>query len=257
MTQLQTFFDYLNNFFDHIYVITIERAKDRHIRIEKELEGLNYEMFFGKDKQFFSIEELKSANIYDEELAQRHHRYHKSMHAGQIGCAWSHVEVYKDIIAKGYERALILEDDVVIDQRFIFTAIEVLGHLPQDWELLYLGFAEREIPPPNASVKKAIYHVLRSAGLFKYTHKTINHLYPKKVGTHLYEAGYHDCTHAYAIKQVTAKKLLQLQQPISFVADNLLSFAITNELVRGYIMLPKVINQQYQVGVESTSYLNH
>ena len=40
------------------------------------------------------------------------------------------------------------------------------------------------------------------------------------------------------------------------VVDNLLAHAVTNEIVKGYILMPKLIHQQYQVGIGSASYLN-
>jgi glycosyl transferase family 25 len=256
MEDRQHFFQQLNSFFDHIYVITLERATDRHEHIRKELAGLNYGLFFGKDKQQFSIEALKASRAYDEEAAKKHHRYSKPMQSGQIGCAWSHAEVYKDILSKGHQKALILEDDVVINQKTIHFFQQTMKELPSDWELLYLGYAEREIAPPGLIFKKLFYHTLRLFGAVKFSHTTINHLYPKKLSTHIAEAGYHDCTHAYAITKSAAEKLLRLQQPISFVADNLLAHAITNQLVKGYITRPQFILQQYQVGTSSASYLN-
>jgi glycosyl transferase family 25 len=73
----------------------------------------------------------------------------------------------------------------------------------------------------------------------------------------LSKAGFHDCTHAYAITNEAAKILLHQQTPISSTADNLLAFAITNQLLNGYISQPKLINQQYQVMDAATaSYLN-
>lgn len=256
MKDRQNFFSALNSFFDHIYVITLERAADRHEHIRKELQGLNYQFFFGKDKNQFSIEKIKTAGIYDEAAAMKHHRYGKPMQEGQIGCSWSHAEVYKDVIAKGYQKVLILEDDVVIDRQAANLFLQILKELPKDWELVYLGFAERETPPPGLALKKAFYHLLRIFNAVRFSHTTINHLYPKRTSHHIYEAGYHDCTHAYAITQSAAKKLLGLQQPISFIADNLLAHAVTNRLVKGYIVLPKIIHQQYQVGTSSASYLN-
>src|SRR5215218_3235062 len=104
MSDLQQFFTTLNSFFDKIYIITLERATDRHEHIGKELAGLDYQFFYGKDKQKFSIEELKLKGIYDESLAKQHHRYNKPMQEGQIGCAWSHAEVYRDMIGNGYQR---------------------------------------------------------------------------------------------------------------------------------------------------------
>jgi glycosyl transferase family 25 len=257
MKDLQDFFGTLNSFFDKIYVITLERATDRHEHIRKELNGLHYEFFFGKDKQNFSVEDLKLKGIYNEDLAKEHHRYSKPMQEGQIGCAWSHAEVYKDVIEKSHQKVLILEDDVVVDKTSVKTFSKILEELPADWELLYLGFGERESVPSGWLFKKIFYHFLRSFKAVKYSHTTINHLYPKKISENIYEAGYHDCTHAYAITQSGAKKLLELQQPVSFIADNLLAHAVTNKIVNGYFIFPKLINQQYQLGISSASYLNN
>ena len=160
MKDLQDFFAILNSFFDHIYVITLERATDRHEHIRTELQGLNYQLFYGKDKQNFTIEELKQKGIYDEDLARQHHRYGKPMQEGQIGCSWSHAEVYKDVVAKGYQKVLILEDDIVINKKESRYLEKIIRELPKDWELLYFGFAERETPPPDLFFKKIFYGFL-------------------------------------------------------------------------------------------------
>lgn len=256
MSDVQTFFSQLNQFFDKVFVITLRRATDRHAHIEKELQGLQYDIFYGHDKQEFSVEELKQKGIYNEALARKHHRYGKPMPAGMIGCSWSHAEVYKTIVQNNYQKTLVLEDDVVINKEQVSIWPQVLKELPAAWELLYLGFAEKEVTPPFAFVKKAVYHVQRAFGGLNYSHKTIGNLFPKRIGRFLYKAGYHDCTHAYGLSLSGAKGLLALQTPISFVADNLLAHAATNEIVNAYIIQPKLINQQYQVGTTSVSYLH-
>jgi len=256
MSDLQPFFSQLNTFFDRVFVITLQRATDRHAHIQQELDGLNFELFFGKDKQQFSVEELKQKGLYNESLARQHHRYGKCMQPGMIGCSWSHVEVYKTIIEKGYQQVLILEDDVVINKQHVSNWPEVQKELPPNWELLYLGFTEKEKVPPFAFVKKAVYHIQRVFGGLNYSHKTISNLYPKRCGKHVFKAGYHDCTHAYAVCLKGAEKLLALQTPISFIADNLLAHAATNELIEAYIIQPKLIEQLKQVGTTSASYVN-
>ena len=254
---MQLYFDLLNHFFDRIYVITLQRAADRHQHIEQELKGLDYVLFYGKDKNTFDVSSLQKENIYNEAMARRHHRFGKPMPAGMIGCSWSHRLVYEDVIKNGYQKALVLEDDVVIDKRLISLLPQVLKELPSDWELFYFGYAYNEQPPKNAAVKKAFYHLLHTLGRFKFSHKTISNLYPKKVSEHIYTAGYHDCTHAYAITNIAAQKLSILQQPISFFPDNLLAHAVTNELVKGYIVVPRLINQPFQLSGEVTySYIN-
>lgn len=256
MKDLRIFFNALDTYFDKIYVITLKRATDRHEHIRKELEGLRYEFFFGKDKQEYSLEKLKSQGIYNEDLAKQHHRYGKPMQEGQICVAWSHAEVYRDVLRNNYSKVFIMEDDVVIDEEAAKNFNIVLKELPADWEMVYLGFAEREKAPPGLFFKKMFYHFLRFFKAIRFSHKTINHLYPRRVSAHVYTAGYHDCIHAYGITQQAAKKLLSLQQPIAFVADNLPAYAITNQYLKGYIVLPKIINQQYQVGASDFSYLN-
>ncbi|MFL5789242.1 MAG: glycosyltransferase family 25 protein [Flavisolibacter sp.] len=251
-----SFFDFINKTFDRIYVITLQRAQDRRTHFEKELNGLNYTVFYGQDKEEFNVEELKDKNIYNEELARKHHRYNKVMPAGMIGCSWSHRLVYEDMVKNNYEKVLILEDDIVIDRTTISILPEAFKELPSDWELVYFGYALNETVPPNAFLKKTFYHLLRLFGLIRYTHKTIEHLYPKKVSRHIFKSGYHDCTHAYAIKLSAAKKLIDLQTPISFFPDNLLAHAATNNIIRSYIIIPRIINQQYQVGQPSFSYIN-
>lgn len=254
---MQPYFDLLNQYFDKIYVITLQRAADRHQHIARELKGLKYELFYGKDKNTFTVTDLQQQGVYNEAMARRHHRFGKPMPPGMIGCSWSHRLVYEDVIQQGYQKVLVLEDDVLIDKHFISLLPQVLTEIPPDWELVYFGYAYNEQPPKNAKVKKAFYHLLHTLGRFKFSHKTISNLYPKKVSEHIYTAGYHDCTHAYAITNIAAQKLYTLQQPISFFPDNLLAHAVTNELVKGYIVVPRLINQPFQVSDEAThSYIN-
>ncbi|HEV7331932.1 MAG TPA: glycosyltransferase family 25 protein [Flavisolibacter sp.] len=253
---MKEFFGQMNQFFDKVFVITLRRATDRHAHIQRELDGLHYELFFGRDKQDFTVEQLEREGIYNEALARKHHRYGKAMPPGMIGCSWSHAEVYKTILNEGHQKVLILEDDVVIDKNAVAVWGDALTELPAGWELLYLGFAEKETVPPMALLKKAVYHLQHLFGGLNYSHTTIRNLYPKKIGRYVSKAGYHDCTHAYGLTRSGAEKLLRLQTPISFFPDNLLAHAATNELVKAYIIQPKIINQQYQVGTTSVSYIN-
>lgn len=256
MEDRQVFFEQLNSFFDHIYVITLARAKDRQQHVQQELQGLRYEFFFGRDKHEFSLTDLQQKGVYSDVLARRHHRYGKELQIGQVCVSWSHADVYRDVLNNNYQRVLIMEDDVVIDREAANHFSAVQKELPAGWELLYLGFAEREKAPPGVWFKKAFYHLLRLFNVIKFSHATINHLYPKKVSEHIYQAGYHDCIHAYGITKSAAEKMLALQQPISFIADNLPAHAATNGLIKGYVVLPKIIHQQYQVGKSNFSYLN-
>lgn len=250
MNELQLFFESLNSFFDTIYVITLRRATERHEHLKKELEGLNYTIFYGQDKLEFDVKELEKNHIYNEALARQSHRWNKPMPPGMIGCSWSHKLVYQDVLKNNYGKVLILEDDITVDKAVIQTFQQVLKELPEDWELLYLGYERHEEFRPFYHFKKWIYHIQRLLGKTRFTHKTIRNLYPRKVAEHIYTSGYHDHTHAYAITRSAAEKLNQLQEPIKFFPDNLLAYAATNEMVKAYIVKPKLLNQLSQGDVK-------
>ncbi|GAC1417594.1 MAG: hypothetical protein NVS1B13_09500 [Flavisolibacter sp.] len=250
-------FKFINGYFDKVYVLTLKRASERIEHFQKELEGLQYEIFYGQDKELFNVEALKRANIYNEFLARKHHRYGKSMPPGMIGCSWSHKLIYEDIVSHNYQKALILEDDIVIDHVALSILQEAWMELSPDWDLVYLGFAGNEKTPLNGSLKKLFYHFLRIFKAIKFSHKTIDNLYPKKVSKHIFSSGYHDCTHAYGITQNCAKKLIDLQTPISFFPDNLLAYAATREIIKAFIIQPRIFYQQYQVlNKPIVSYIN-
>ncbi len=240
-------FSILNNHFDHIYILSLRRAADRHEHFSKELAGLNYTIFYGQDKNDFDIESLIVDNIYDETEAIKNHRLGRPMTRGQICCSWSHRRIYEDILENKFDRVLILEDDVVIDRDTFSLIPQILKELPINWELVYFGFSKKEFTPSFAWIKKGFYHFLRLFNAIILTHKAISNLYPRKLNNHIYKSGYHDCTHAYALTASGAEKLISLQTPVVFIADHLLAYAATNELLSAYIIMPKIINQAHQV----------
>jgi hypothetical protein len=127
---MQNFFKYLNEYFDHIYVITIEPAVLRREKLAANLKGMDYEFFFGADKNNFPLENLKEKGIYDEAAAIRHHRYSIKMKHGEVACAWSHRMVLEDMLAKGYEKVLVFEDDVIPDTDTVHLIPDILNPFP-------------------------------------------------------------------------------------------------------------------------------
>ena len=243
---MQSSFEPINKFFDKIFVITLQRAAERHEHIKKELQGLNYEFYVGQDKNDHHIQQLSQINIYNIEKSINFHRYNKPMTLGHICCSWSHLKVFDNIIKNNYQKILILEDDVVVLKENISQINNILNQLPTTWELLYLGWEKHENQNLFSVFKKGLYHIQHSLGLLKWNKKQINNLYPKKYSENLSKAGFHDCTHAYAITNKAAHKLLELQTPIAFNADSLLTYATTTQLVEAYIAKPKIFNQLSQ-----------
>jgi glycosyl transferase, family 25 len=250
-------FEYINSFFDKIYIITIERAVERHEKIKIHLEGLNYEFLTGVDKQDLDETTLIANITYDKQKAKKHHLWNQPMSMGQIACSWSHKKVYQLQVKHQYKRVLVLEDDVIINQVGIDLFPQMIQELPASWELLYFDYHKRTENNFSSRYRKFISLFQHYTGRNNWTPHMIKHLYATPFSPHLKKAGYHEYTSAYAITLSAAEKLLNLQTPISFIADNLLGYAITNQLVEGYLSVPRLFEQEsQQVGGNTYSYVS-
>jgi len=256
MQERLEFFNFLNRQYEKIYVVTIARATERHLVLKQELNGLNFELFFGADFQNLNFEDLKSSGIFDEEKSKANHRYSKPLKGGMLGCSLSHRMVYEDILKNGFKKVLILEDDVLI-QQFSFADFKLaISELPPDWDLLYFDYHKNEKRPILGWVKQFAYHIQSMLGGLNYTHRAIKNMYAKPFSNHLLNAGLHDFTNAYAITLNCAEILLKLQTPVQWFPDQLAAFASTNKLIKAYCLKEKPFYQTSQTTNPEQSLLN-
>jgi glycosyl transferase, family 25 len=241
----------LNQSFDKIFVITLPRAHERHRLIERELSGVNFEFFYGVDKLEFSVEDAITQGVYSPKRTKAENRYYPELSLGQVACSWSHLKIYQDIIAKGYEKVLIFEDDAVVIRENIGELQNIMSELPSDWELLYLGYRKHWNITPMVKVKQLYYRMIGALRITSWSSKMYSNYYAKPYSEHFMRAGFHDYAHAYAITLDGAQKLAKFQTPIAFSADTLLSYAVMKDVVKAYISLPKLFDQE---GL--TSYIN-
>ena len=253
---MQQCFELLNQYYDKIYVLSVESAAARRKLFAERFTGLKYSFFFGADKNEFTIEEVKEKGIFSEELTQHHHRFGKTMKHGEIACSWSHKMLYEEMISNNYNRILIFEDDAVPDEKMVKQIDEILKEIPADCELLMWGWDKNGINNFGTGFKKTVYHLQHSIGRLKWDHQVIRNLYAKPFSRHLKKAGFHDYTYAYAINRSGADKLIKMQTPIQYIADNLLAHASTKEMVNGYIVWPPVfLHDSLPDGTHRDSYI--
>jgi glycosyl transferase family 25 len=238
---MKSYWEILNNYYDHIYIISVQSADKRRELFAERFSGLNYSFFYGADKKDLNIEELIEKNIYSEELSCKHHRYNKTMMPGEIACAWSHKMIYEDMLKKNFNRVMIFEDDAVPEALVLNNIEIILFEIPGDCELLMWGWAKNGDWGFGSSLKKIAYHIQHTLGILKWDHQVIRNMYASTYSNHLKKAGFHDFAHAYAITRNGAEKLLKMQTPIQYIADNLLAYAITKNIVNGYIVYPAAI----------------
>ena len=237
---MKPWFEILNDQYDRIYVLSVESANARREKFAQRFQGLNYEFYYGADKSLFTIKQVEKDHVYSELRAKEHHRFSKNMRHGEIACSWSHKMMYEDMLRNKFERILIFEDDAVPDENALHLIPEILKELPADWELLMWGWDKNGKPPAAAGFKKMIYHLKHSTGNLKWDHQMIRNLYARPFSPHLRKAGFHDFTYAYAITAPAAEKLVRMQTPIQYIADNLLAHAATKDILKSFITWPAI-----------------
>ena len=84
---MQKYFQPLNQYYDKIYVLSVESAIARRELFAERFKGLQYSFFFGADKNKFTIEEVEAKEIFSEMLTRQHHRFSKTMKHGEIACS--------------------------------------------------------------------------------------------------------------------------------------------------------------------------
>ena len=160
------------------------------------------------------------------------------------------------MLANNYNRILIFEDDAVPDEKMMKYIPAILNEIPGDCDLLMWGWDKNGTTNTGTEFKKLIYHIQHSIGKLKWDHRIIRNLYAKPFSKHLKKAGFHDYTYAYGITRNGAQKLLQMQTPIQYIADNLLAHAATKGILNGYITWPQVfLHDSLPDGTHRDSYI--
>lgn len=111
----------LNDYFDKIYCINLDKRSDRweECLVQFEKHNLTVERFSGIDGSMIE-NNTKLAN-------------------GELGVLKTHIELIKDAKEKGYKNILILEDDVEFTENLNEKFFSVKNQIPNDWIMLYLG----------------------------------------------------------------------------------------------------------------------
>ncbi|MEP7238269.1 MAG: glycosyltransferase family 25 protein [Ferruginibacter sp.] len=235
---------FLQQYFDKILVVSVPRFTDRHEKVKQQLTGLPFDFFWGADKLALNYDVAKTDGTYDEQRAQKLQRQGKALNLGEIACSLSHRNLYTAMIGNGWEKVLILEDDVLPLIANMDALPAAMQELPQNWELVYLGYLKHEKVTAGLKAKQFFYKIISAMGLMAWSYKMVSNLLPKPYSKHLRKAGFHDCTHAYAITLAAAKKLLAIQTPVVYRADDLLSATIMKGELNAFITDPKFFDQE-------------
>lgn len=210
----------------HIYVINLEKDVARRASISAQLEtlGLAYEIVSGVYGG--SLTEQERARVYDDRKAKLHRA--RSLVPAEIGCALSHLKVYRTIVERGLDAALILEDDVALPANLKCILDECWIHLVASTPSVLL------LSPADGAATAS------SLAQLGASHRLVP-----------YRAGYF--ASAYVITRTGASALLRELEPVSDVADCWQRLA-RYKVVDIYVVEPPLIEQnQVQFGSSTTA----
>lgn len=118
----------MNNFFDHIYILNLDRRHDRWQKIVKQLDIAQ----ISKAVRFSAIDKQP----------------------GWIGCFESHLAILQTALDNKARNVLILEDDAELYHDWNVIWQSAVKQIPDNWDMLYLGFnlnPDTNLPPPFIS----------------------------------------------------------------------------------------------------------
>jgi len=213
--------------FERVYVINLDKRTDRwkHIQTQLKKAGIPEKLikrFSAVNGNKVDLEYLKQSGGREEGKVPMLTSYaYNSLTAktpdelvfghdltpGALGCALSHIKIWREIVSEGISRALVLEDDAHFAKNFKQKLNIRLSHVPSDWGIVYLS------------------HINVKGGVFWHPEQGF-------VGKGVQFANSDTrTTVAYMLNTQAAGRLLEVTIPLSFQVDtHMTSYVATEKL---------------------------
>lgn len=176
----------------HAFIISLPKDAHRREHLERQLLQTNI--------PYDVIEAVNGAALPDEELAAAYDRrkavrmFNRELSKGEIGCALSHVKIYRKMVEENIPYALILEDDA--------------------------SLLDADLPATLAQLARTYPAQTPVAVLLSHVRRYDAHSRRPLDGRHaVYDAYRGVCAHGYVVTRAAADILLKNLYPVHVVAD--------------------------------------
>ena len=176
------------------YIIGLKDRFDRRTALNSNFKEFDYEYYDAVKGEELDIQKLIQDNVISDCIKSP---LTGIMTKGVIGCALSHLNVWKKIIDEGHDTALILEDDVFLDTHIntLNSAFDNIKKL-NGWDVVFLGKQTVDI----------INHRTNPNNYQEYVDGISN--FPEDLHKMRYGAGFF-CAHAYVLSRSGVQKLVE------------------------------------------------
>jgi GR25 family glycosyltransferase involved in LPS biosynthesis len=134
-----------------VVILTLEKYSHRINKVYNLINklsqiGLQCSLFYGVNGEDIKIIKMEHPELYRLEYKNESKYYDSSirvnkkiMTRGELGCAWSHVNIYKSLLKEGHvDKYLIFEDDVEIVESLEY-AYSCLVNIPSDLDVCHVA----------------------------------------------------------------------------------------------------------------------
>ncbi|MDE2913378.1 MAG: glycosyltransferase family 25 protein [Paracoccaceae bacterium] len=125
-----------------VWLINLEDSVERRCAMRERLDGVGLQYTW-----FIAVDGSREAEELGPQVDFKAFRRNMGRPAlsGDIGCYFSHLGVWRELIDSGYPVGLVLEDDVVFHKEFM-NAIRVALSVGDDWDLIRFCAVRSKIP---------------------------------------------------------------------------------------------------------------
>lgn len=156
-----------------------------------------------------------------------------NLRRGQLGCYMSHLQAYREILNHGWQRTLILEDDITLTP-WVLRMDEIVSTVPSGWDLIWVGNCRAQWPRNCCSLTNDPSYDLRKMTKINYN------VY--EFSGESEEGNYPMGGYAYLVSLKGATELLKLEHDFGKPIDKVL---VQNSLKK-YVTIPSLIIHCYE-----------
>ena len=200
------------------YVINLKSQSERRERMAKLLDaqGVDYEFFEGVNGRALTEEQKALFADEDKNILEmtggRKLLVEDKLSPSEKGCALSHLKLYQKILDDGVQRAVILEDDLILNQD-VYEALDNIDCIKEPWDIInfssHIGI--KSLPGAKkyyANKEKGFY--FQRLGM---RNNTLDAIFNRRRVL--------VCAALYVVTPVACKRLIELGYPVRIVADYL------------------------------------
>ena len=203
-----------------IFIINLKKNIERKKHMEVLCAKYNFRPIFVDAVDGEKLTKEQRDKCYSKNKAISH--LGRELSNSEIGCALSHISIYKRIIKNNMEMAIILEDDVVFNENLL-EVLRLTYKYPSNWDLILLGHYSYQALPKNSSLQASFWQ----------RHKLTNKHFVGRPAVHCWG------THGYIINVKGAKKLLSELKYIYLPIDG---YTGNDKFTNLYTLTPSAVN---------------